>query len=234
MGAQPAGRSGLHAEPGADRLSEVRERDAGAAGVGRAARHGAVAIPGEIVLDRCVRCGCTWFDGLELAHVFAFRKGTVDVEGLMPARHDKLCLRCGSELPWTAGESCPTCGASVHLRCPRCDRMLLVGTVAGVPVETCEVCMGILLDAGEITQLAAAYRFAPPGGHTCSRCKRSGFTSRQINDCGGGRLVCEFCFRDGQAEGAIREREQMNAEAKRLLGQWAESFERIFPDSRNL
>ena len=109
----------------------------------------------------------------------------------------------------------------------------ILGNVAGVDVETRVDCMGILLDAGEVSRLAKAYRFPPPGGHTCSRCKRSGFATRQINDCGDGNLVCESCFRDGQARGAIREREQMNAEAIRLLAQWAVSFERTFREWRN-
>ena len=151
-------------------------------------------LQGEVVLDRCDRCGCTWFDGLELAKVFAFHPATVQVVGKGPVRHSPLCPRCGNEAP-ARGDNCPVCNASAYLACPRCGTTLQAGEVGKVAVESCPQCLGILLDAGEAKRIAQGFGITPPGGWTCADCGEAGLQEHQANDVGAGRFLCHVCFR---------------------------------------
>lgn len=89
----------------------------------------------DIEVDRCVRCGGLWFDGLE---------------------HEELRERAGAE----AIDTGPTWQAAMHnvqrrVFCPR-DGALMVRMVdAAQPqiwVESCQVCRGTFFDAGEFTE----------------------------------------------------------------------------------
>lgn len=93
---------------------------------------------GNFTVDRCASCGSMWLDALELPRVLA--------------RHDAVDkLDIGAIIPRDAHP--PLDG----LRCPR-DKSALIDMVDAdqphVHTSACTVCGGILLDAGELRDLA--------------------------------------------------------------------------------
>lgn len=91
----------------------------------------------EIEVDRCGSCHAIWFDALEL---------------------DKLAEIEGAEIldPPVADTRGGPAHAATKLACPHCSGQLIGMTVHGQPhirFESCTVCYGALLDAGEFRDL---------------------------------------------------------------------------------
>ena len=82
----------------------------------------------ETAVDRCTRCGGTWFDEAELRRVAHDR----EVE--------KLAAHVGN-FPAASG-----------FECPRCEGACVAAFVGEVQVDTCTVCRGVWLDAGELDE----------------------------------------------------------------------------------
>ncbi len=93
---------------------------------------------GPVEVDRCEGCGCLWFDALELDAVLATKGGAKSLD----LRHE-------------GGRAMP-----IHEGRPQCpvDHSTLIDMSdlkqPHVRTDACTVCGGVLLDAGELTDLA--------------------------------------------------------------------------------
>jgi uncharacterized protein len=88
-----------------------------------------------IPIDRCTKCGGLWFDEFELGDLRA-KKGAEKVDTGHP---DKANLR-----------------SQARLGCPKCNTPMLRMVDAQQPhiwYETCDVCGGSFLDAGEFKDM---------------------------------------------------------------------------------
>jgi uncharacterized protein len=89
----------------------------------------------EVQIDRCTKCGGLWFDEFELSDLKA-RKGSEKID----AGHvDKA-----------------TQHSQMRIACPKCNTTMLRMVDAQQPhiwYETCDVCGGSFLDAGEFKDL---------------------------------------------------------------------------------
>ena len=96
----------------------------------------AVSFQG-IEVDRCGSCHGIWFDALEL---------------------DKLAEIAGSEIldPPDGDSKDPQTRATTKIACPHCGGQMIGMTAHGQPhirFESCTVCYGAFLDAGEFRDL---------------------------------------------------------------------------------
>lgn len=97
-----------------------------------------------IAIDRCPSCGGMWFDMLELDNVLKLKPAELlraDVNAAYARR--------------AAGDE-----AEKRLNCPRCEGTVYLikmknRTGRGAMVDSCKVCFGAWLDAGELARLAA-------------------------------------------------------------------------------
>jgi len=83
---------------------------------------------GEVTLDRCPTCSGLWFDATELKRV----------------AHDKELESLASRVRAYAEPS--------PFACPRCGGACVASHVQEVEVDTCTLCHGIWLDAGELDE----------------------------------------------------------------------------------
>ncbi len=95
---------------------------------------------GEIVVDRCPGCHGIWFDLLELERVLeSDPRALLDEDRAFQAH---------------PGEPGP------RIQCPRCQGTYLIKLNSrlrpGTILDSCKVCYGVWLDAGELTRLAHA------------------------------------------------------------------------------
>lgn len=88
---------------------------------------GNLAIAGATI-DRCERCGGSWFDAKELRRVAG----------------DKEVEKRATRIPINAVESA--------FPCPRCGGRCVEGHVEEVVVDHCLDCNGVWLDAGELAE----------------------------------------------------------------------------------
>ena len=95
---------------------------------------------GEVTIDRCPSCFGIWLDALEL-------------EKLLEADARELLSEDRRFRPEVEDQD-------LHLNCPRCEGARLIKLSAlqrpGTIVDSCTVCYGMWLDAGEFTRLAHA------------------------------------------------------------------------------
>lgn len=93
---------------------------------------------GGVTIDRCTACGGLWLDALELERVLATRGAARKADPKAP------------EIEAATGRS----GASI---CPR-DGSMLIHMVdqrqTHIRYESCTVCGGVFLDAGELRDLS--------------------------------------------------------------------------------
>lgn len=94
---------------------------------------------GGITLDRCPNCRGIWLDSLELELLL---KGKP--EALL--KSDEMFLAVGRSA--TATLHCPVCRGAQLIKL---NSRLRPGTV----IDSCQVCFGTWLDAGELTRLAS-------------------------------------------------------------------------------
>ncbi|MBX3317590.1 MAG: zf-TFIIB domain-containing protein [Phycisphaeraceae bacterium] len=97
-----------------------------------------ICLQGNLYVDRCAACGSMWFDPHEMERVVKI-EGAVDIV-------DRKVDTPGRQT-WVTGELC----------CPR-DKSPLIHVVdpqqQHVEMHTCGKCSGILLDRGELQDLA--------------------------------------------------------------------------------
>jgi Zn-finger nucleic acid-binding protein len=89
----------------------------------------------EVQIDRCKKCGGLWFDEFELADLQA---------------------KEGSEKVDTGHANKSTQRSQLRLNCPKCTAPMLRMVDAHQPhiwYETCDVCGGSFLDAGEFKNM---------------------------------------------------------------------------------
>ena len=89
----------------------------------------------EVQIDRCTKCGGLWFDEFEL---------------------DELRAEKGSEKIDTGSADEANQSSQRQLKCPRCNTLMLKMVDikhAHIWYETCEVCGGSFLDAGEFKDM---------------------------------------------------------------------------------
>lgn len=92
---------------------------------------------GGVVVDRCGQCGGIWLDMLELEKVVSARPiKLVSDDGRFEARPDEPGPR---------------------LNCPHCKNVYLIKLNSrlrpGTIIDSCQVCFGTWLDAGELTRM---------------------------------------------------------------------------------
>ncbi len=88
-----------------------------------------------VEIDRCTKCGGLWFDEFELDELKA-KKGSEEVDTGHPRNLNQSSQR--------------------QLKCPKCETLMLRMVDVQQPhiwYETCEVCGGSFLDAGEFKDL---------------------------------------------------------------------------------
>lgn len=89
----------------------------------------------EVQIDRCAKCGGLWFDEFELGDLRA-KKGSEKVD--------------------TGHAEKSNLSSQVRLGCPKCNTPMLRMVDAQQPhiwYETCDVCGGSFLDAGEFKDM---------------------------------------------------------------------------------
>ncbi len=88
-----------------------------------------------VQIDRCSKCGGLWFDEFEL---------------------DELKAKPGSEKVDTGHAQRRNQSSQQQLKCPKCEALMLRmvdGEQPHIWYETCEVCGGSFLDAGEFKDM---------------------------------------------------------------------------------
>lgn len=97
-----------------------------------------ICLKGNLYVDRCAACGSMWFDAHELERVIEIEGGVKEV--------DRKVESVGRR-SWTPGGAC----------CPR-DKSGLLQVVdpqqEHVEMYTCGKCGGVLLDHGDLSDLA--------------------------------------------------------------------------------
>lgn len=94
---------------------------------------------GNFTIDRCTACRAIWFDVKELRMVAADPKIAKQVDGKGAAGRQR-------NVKASAGTLCPRdCGRLIDMVDPKQPHVSFLG---------CSTCGGILLDAGELTDLA--------------------------------------------------------------------------------
>jgi uncharacterized protein len=118
-------------------MNEDGNDTAGAIGCPKCGARMSTADAGGVVIDRCPTCGGIWFDALELDKVLA--SGAA-----------KSVAKEADPLPAAKGAKGP-------LQCPRDKGRLIRMAALGQPhvhYESCAVCGGAFLDAGELRDLS--------------------------------------------------------------------------------
>ena len=94
---------------------------------------------GGVMIDRCQNCHGIWLDELELERVLEIRPRELLEDDALFQPH--------------TGEP------GVRLNCPRCNGTYLIKLASlrprGTILDSCKVCHGTWLDAGELARLAA-------------------------------------------------------------------------------
>ena len=108
------------------------------------------AIPEQLVLDHCARCGGVWFEAGEVQRMLR-----CEAELLWKAivrredPHTMLCHECRSPIS-RKDTKCGVCGWKVQLDCPSCARKLHVSEHDGMHLDYCKHCKGVWFDHHEL------------------------------------------------------------------------------------
>ena len=125
------------------------------------------APAGELVLDRCERCGGIWFDAGEVMKLRnaqspeAWRKVSLSAEA-----YKMSCHGCRALIDRNAAR-CPACGWRNVLGCPMCARPMERREVRGHHLDFCDLRHGVWFDRIELAEIwnleveAAAKRRSP-------------------------------------------------------------------------
>lgn len=96
-----------------------------------------VVMAGEIAADRCTACAGIWLDALELDKLLTERRAAKAIDHGPPADRQKL--------PQQRTYLCPRDRSHLIVLTDRSQRH--------IQYESCTVCGGLFLDAGELTDL---------------------------------------------------------------------------------
>lgn len=94
---------------------------------------------GDMSIDRCPQCHGIWLDACELEHLLTRLPHPL----LQSDRHFRPAASEGPR------RTCPHCKGTSYLI--KLNSLIRPGTI----LDTCPVCFGVWLDAGELGQLAA-------------------------------------------------------------------------------
>lgn len=97
-------------------------------------------VADEFHVDVCAQCGVMWFDPEELKRVLACEATADAIDDHAPQRDRRIAIFRGASM-----------------RCPRDKEELVLREHVDKPhvdIDQCPSCRGILLDAGELRELA--------------------------------------------------------------------------------
>lgn len=162
---------------------------------------------GELVLDRCERCGGLWFDAGEVARLRTGRSpevlrqwrqesGSGEPGGQEPPEAEAArmtCHGCHAFMDRNA-ERCATCGWENVLDCPACGEIMERRRVEGLTgralhLDVCRDCRGAWFDRLELDEIWNLRASAISGPSTAARLAVAGEVATEIASEAGELLV---------------------------------------------
>jgi Zn-finger nucleic acid-binding protein len=108
------------------------------------------AIPEQLVLDHCARCGGVWFEAGEVQRMLRCEAELLWREIVRREDpHTMLCHECRAPIS-RKDAKCAVCGWKVQLDCPSCARKLHVSEHDAMHLDYCKHCKGVWFDHHEL------------------------------------------------------------------------------------